>query len=211
MVSIPHTPSCNKSIKSNRWAARNFRPSVISPALLSTRGNLPLQARALAILVPQRRGYATRPSTSPGSNDPSYPPPGFNAEEAKKPLKESSKGPSDLAGKDVAKDSSNPVDPSTGVAKTKLDEAALAELEVKKSEREKKITEDKKETKKLTIGQKVKKEVQHYWDGTKLLATEVRISSKLALKMAAGYELSRRENRQVCETSVVIIIFGHVG
>jgi hypothetical protein len=32
---------------------------------------------------------------------------------------------------------------------------------------------------------------------TKLLATEVRISSKLALRMAAGYELSRRENRQV--------------
>jgi len=45
--------------------------------------------------------------------------------------------------------------------------------------------------------QKVKKEAQHYWDGTKLLATEVRISLRLALKMAAGYELSRRENRQV--------------
>jgi hypothetical protein len=36
---------------------------------------------------------------------------------------------------------------------------------------------------------------------TKLLATEVRISSKLALKMAAGYELSRRENRQVQHTA----------
>lgn len=57
--------------------------------------------------------------------------------------------------------------------------------------------EEKKETKKLTIGQKIKKEAQHYWDGTKLLATEVRISSRLALKMAAGYELSRREHRQV--------------
>lgn len=53
------------------------------------------------------------------------------------------------------------------------------------------------EQKKLTIGQKIKKELQHYWDGTKLLATEVRISSKLALKMSAGYELTRRENRQV--------------
>jgi LETM1 and EF-hand domain-containing protein 1, mitochondrial len=55
----------------------------------------------------------------------------------------------------------------------------------------------KEEEKRLTIGQKIKKEIQHYWDGTKLLATEVKISSKLALKMAAGYELSRRENRQV--------------
>lgn len=49
----------------------------------------------------------------------------------------------------------------------------------------------------MTIGQKIKKEAQHYWDGTKLLATEVKISTRLALKMAAGYELSRREHRQV--------------
>lgn len=59
------------------------------------------------------------------------------------------------------------------------------------------LAEEKKDTKKLTIGQKVKKELQHYWDGTKLLATEVKISTRLALKMAAGYELSRREHRQV--------------
>ena len=58
----------------------------------------------------------------------------------------------------------------------------------------------KKEQKKLTLWQKVKREALHYWDGTKLLATEVRISSKLALKMAAGYELSRRENRQLQRT-----------
>lgn len=60
--------------------------------------------------------------------------------------------------------------------------------------------EPKKEQKKLTLGQKVKRELQHYWDGTKLLATEVRISTRLALKMAAGYELSRRENRQLQRT-----------
>lgn len=58
--------------------------------------------------------------------------------------------------------------------------------------------EEKKEPKKLTIGQKFKKEVQHYWDGTKLLSTEVRISMRLVFKMAAGYELTRREHRQVC-------------
>lgn len=59
------------------------------------------------------------------------------------------------------------------------------------------MAEKKEEKKKLTIWQKIKKEVVHYWDGTKLLATEVRISTKLALKMAAGYELTRRETRQV--------------
>ena len=65
-------------------------------------------------------------------------------------------------------------------------------------EPEKRGLEKKDETKKMTIGQKIKHEAQHYWDGTKLLATEARISMKLAMKMAAGYELSRRENRQVC-------------
>lgn len=63
---------------------------------------------------------------------------------------------------------------------------------------EKKALSSKDETKaKLTLWQKVKHEALHYWDGTKLLVTEVRISSKLALKMAAGYELTRRERRQV--------------
>ncbi len=60
--------------------------------------------------------------------------------------------------------------------------------------------EAKKGDKKLTITQRIKKEVQHYWDGTKLLATEIRISSRLALKMAAGYELTRRESRQLQRT-----------
>jgi len=52
----------------------------------------------------------------------------------------------------------------------------------------------------LTMAQKIKKEARHYWDGTKLLATEVKISSRLALKMAAGYELTRRESRQLQRT-----------
>ena len=55
--------------------------------------------------------------------------------------------------------------------------------------------------KKLTIWQKVKKEAVHYWDGTKLLGKEIRISFRLALKMAAGYELSRRESRQLKRTT----------
>jgi len=80
----------------------------------------------------------------------------------------------------------------------------LAELAADKAapvqKDEKKAAEPKKEEKKMTLVQKIKHEVQHYWDGTKLLATEVRISTKLALKMAGGYELSRRENRQLQRT-----------
>lgn len=86
---------------------------------------------------------------------------------------------------------------ATATDKTKaLENATLSELATDKSKSEVAVP-SKKEEKKLTLGQKIKKEIAHYWDGTKLLAAEVKISSKLALKMAAGYELSRRENRQV--------------
>ena len=85
-----------------------------------------------------------------------------------------------------------------------MEEQSLAELAAEKANaakaEEKTLAEAKKEQKKLTIMQKIKKEALHYWDGTKLLATEVKISTKLALKMAAGYELSRRENRQLQRT-----------
>lgn len=93
--------------------------------------------------------------------------------------------------------------PTQNVAQNKGKEGGL----VTKAEEKKAGEEAKKEAKKLTIGQKIKKEVQHYWDGTKLLATEVRISSRLALKMAGGYELSRREHRQV-GLSRMPVLFG---
>jgi len=91
---------------------------------------------------------------------------------------------------------------ATAIDKTKaLENASLSELASEKASEAKAdstaVTAKKEESKKLTLGQKIKKEIAHYWDGTKLLATEVKISSKLALKMAARYELSRRENRQV--------------
>ena len=62
------------------------------------------------------------------------------------------------------------------------------------------VVKKEKEEKKLTLWQKVKKEARHYWDGTKLLGAEIKISWRLALKMAAGYELTRRENRQLQRT-----------
>ena len=92
----------------------------------------------------------------------------------------------------------------TGEAKTAaMANMSVTELAATKAAEGKdstKVAKAEKEQKKLTIWQKVKKEVLHYWDGTKLLATEVRISSRLALKMAAGYELTRRETRQLRRT-----------
>ena len=170
--------------------------------------DLPLQLRALTILLP-RRGYATDTSrTGPGGAG--FPPPGFNVEEAKKPL------PADISEISTA-DANHAASvatqtmgataggTATGVEKTKaMEDRSLEELAADKATEmkaeESKLEEAKKESKKLTILQKIKREVHHYWDGTKLLATEVRISTKLALKMAAGYELSRREHRQLHRT-----------
>lgn len=162
--------------------------------------NLPTYSQALAILLP-RRGYATETTTH---NSDSGPPPGFNINEAKKPLANSASKKSQTLEelKKAGEQISTPKGEATTVDKTKANEnASLTELAASKAEAEKKAERaavaKKEEGKKLTLGQKIKREAQHYWDGTKLLATEVKISLKLALKMAAGYELSRRENRQV--------------
>ena len=189
-----------------------FTPSSAHSAFLRHNAHdLPPQLRALAILLP-RRGYATETSTSGGAGS-GFPPPGFNAEAAKKPLppdgskkSSTSKGASDVASSVADQTTKGKVEGEvTGVAKTKamedrsLDEVAADKAAAAKVE-EKKLAESKKEQPKLSLWGKVKREVHHYWDGTKLLATEVRISTKLAVKMAAGYELSRRENRQLQRT-----------
>lgn len=59
--------------------------------------------------------------------------------------------------------------------------------------------------KKMTIWEKVKHEAKHYWDGTKLLGLEIKISSRLLLKMTAGYELTRREYRQLQRTTADVL------
>ncbi|AGO10022.1 AaceriAAR032Wp [[Ashbya] aceris (nom. inval.)] len=52
---------------------------------------------------------------------------------------------------------------------------------------------------------RVKHEAQHYWDGTKLLGLEMKISFKLVMKMSAGYELSRREMLQLKRTTTDVV------
>jgi LETM1 and EF-hand domain-containing protein 1 len=162
--------------------------------------NLPAQMPALAILIPHR-GVST--DTHSSGSHPAGPPPGFNAEQAKRPLKSSdttAKAPTKEAAQQAKKHEIDPVptDEATAVPKTAaVDALTLSELAGTKAVEKKEL---KKEEKKLTLMQKVKKEAQHYWDGTKLLATEVKISTRLALKMAAGYELSRREHRQLQRT-----------
>ncbi|KAI5922031.1 mitochondrial distribution and morphology protein 38 [Camillea tinctor] len=144
-----------------------------------------------ALLIPLRSISTERHSVGP----PTGPPPGFNAEQAKKPLpKDDSSAAAKKASGSAAKTSDGiSAEKQAGIATA--ESKSLTELAAKKD-----VDVEKKEEKKLTLGQKIKHEIQHYWDGTKLLATEVKISSRLALKMAAGYELTRRENRQLQRT-----------
>ncbi|KAK6499009.1 LETM1 domain-containing protein mdm28, mitochondrial [Arthrobotrys musiformis] len=165
----------------------------------------PHYLRAIAISVPHSRLLSTE--TSPHGSIPSGPPPGFNAKQAQKPLprdkapvKPSQASAPQPTNKSLAKDSDITSSPdgnsqSPVAAESKAEEGLSAKDEKKEIEKEKK-----KEGDKLTLWQKVKKEANHYWDGTKLLGTEIKISTKLVVKMAAGYELSRREHRQLQRT-----------
>ncbi|KAL5990776.1 hypothetical protein ACLOJK_011680 [Asimina triloba] len=49
-----------------------------------------------------------------------------------------------------------------------------------------------------------KSTMQHYWLGTKLLWADIRISSRLLLKLASGKSLSRRERQQLTRTTADI-------
>lgn len=52
---------------------------------------------------------------------------------------------------------------------------------------------------------KVKHEANHYWDGSKLLVSEVRISARLVRRLLNGKSLTRRERRQVSRSTFVIL------
>ncbi|KAF2234538.1 LETM1-domain-containing protein [Viridothelium virens] len=194
----------------------NRTATIVSPLLLRAGPRvvrraprtLPRQLPAIALLIPNRR-YATETSTSGDAGN--GPPPGFNIEQARKPLptqQDQQKSAAAEATSDQAaskEDVKIPPHLPTADAPTKAAEGAtLSELAAEKAAAdkadEKKLAKKAEERKNLTIMQKIKKEVLHYWDGTKLLATEVKISTKLAFKMAAGYELSRREHRQLHRT-----------
>ncbi|MCJ1299137.1 hypothetical protein MMC08_001928, partial [Hypocenomyce scalaris] len=164
-------------------------PSAHSAFLRRNAKDLPRQLQALAILLP-RRGYATETSTSTGGG-PHFPPPGFNAEEAKNPLPKDESRESKLASttkaseeaseqisaavaevkEEISKESATGEAKTTAMEKLSLNELATDKAAVTENE-EKKVADAKKEPKKLSLMQKIKREALHYWDGTKLLATE---------------------------------------
>lgn len=156
---------------------------------------------AIALLIPHRQ-LSTEHHRSDASH--SAPPPGFNAEQAKKPLSKDSGAATSTSesGKDAKSKDDGTVGPDKAQPAKTAVEADMNELVAKKEEhsKEAQVAKKEEEKKKLTMWEKVKKEARHYWDGSKLLVAEVKISWRLALKMAAGYELTRRENRQLQRT-----------
>ncbi|CEP60342.1 Ylh47p LALA0_S01e08548g [Lachancea lanzarotensis] len=61
------------------------------------------------------------------------------------------------------------------------------------------------EAPKPPLWSRIKHEVHHYWDGTKLLGLEIKIASRLLMKSAAGHQLSRRENLQLKRTTQDVV------
>lgn len=187
-------------------AANQLAPLVLrngARTLVRRQARLPIQASAVSALLSHR--FAST-ETSNRSSDGNYPPPGFNAEQAKKPLEQQKPTASQPK---KADEPANPPDvsipasePSEHPPTTSEETATLDTLANEKKAHEKAAVKKEEEKKKLTLGQRIMKEVHHYWDGTKLLGTEIKISSKLALKMGAGYELTRREHRQLQRTVV---------
>lgn len=85
--------------------------------------------------------------------------------------------------------------PSTETGKSSL------KSEQEKTEKSVETTGKAAKTAKPSLWTRIKKEAHHYWQGTKLLGYEIRISSRLVLKLATGRELSRREDRQLRRTA----------
>ncbi|KAH7156689.1 LETM1-like protein-domain-containing protein [Dactylonectria macrodidyma] len=167
----------------------------VSPAVFGRHISRHAKIPAIALLVPSR-SMSTEHHRVNGP--PAGPPPGFNAEMAKKPLPKESATPA--AKKDTKTQDAEVKADAAKVADATKETAAAAEA-VAKTEGSvtQEVVKADKEVK-LTMWEKVKKEAQHYWDGSKLMVAEVKISWRLALKMAAGYELTRRENKQLQRT-----------
>lgn len=185
----------------SRGAPAVFRAGIRT----STRTHRPIlgHTTAIRILIPLR----TLQTETQSSSAHNFPPPGFDPKKAinSAPKQEQQRSQQKATSSLEKENTIIPKSGPTAHPKTPAqDVQTVSELAADKAqlttEEKKVIAKKEEEKKKLTLWQKIKKEAVHYWDGTKLLGFEVKISTKLALKMAAGYELTRRERRQLQRT-----------
>ncbi|PWW78832.1 LETM1-domain-containing protein [Tuber magnatum] len=191
------------SARQRSFIASSARRACVRPSLglCSRKGFLHSQiARyqpAIIILASQR--YLSTDTATTGVGGPVIPPPGFDPKKASKPVPRETVIAKPSARPETAAAPRNSTVEASALEK-KGPEASQTESSTAVTTASESGVVEKKEEKKATIWQKVKHGVQHFWDGTKLLGAEIKISSNLALKMAAGYELSRRERRQLERT-----------
>lgn len=91
-------------------------------------------------------------------------------------------------------------EPSSKVEETVKNIKEEKELKEKMTDSVVKNCEPNKAVAKVTMWQKIKGEILHYYHGFRLLGLDMKVSAKLIWRILHGKELSRREHRLVCQT-----------
>lgn len=102
---------------------------------------------------------------------------------------------SDLSGSELGSDANQ-----VSASQSALIEKEAKALEVREAEEK-----WKKQPLLKRVWIKVKEEAAHYWHGSKLLAKEARISARLTRRLMLGYNLTRREHRQLKRTTADLL------
>ncbi|XP_077275797.1 leucine zipper and EF-hand containing transmembrane protein 1 [Temnothorax americanus] len=98
--------------------------------------------------------------------------------------------------------SSNGQEPSSKIEETVKNIKEEKELKDKRVDSVVKTSEqEKKAVAKVTIWQKIKGEILHYYHGFRLLGLDMKVSAKLIWRILHGKELSRREHRLLIKTT----------
>jgi len=103
----------------------------------------------------------------------------------------------------------NGQEPSSKIEETVKNIKEEKELKNKVVERERCAKDNeqaKKAVAKVTIWQKVKGEILHYYHGFRLLGLDMKVSAKLIWRILHGKELSRREHRLVRQAQYICYI-----
>lgn len=172
-----------------------------------------------ASLILRKRYQHTQPETTSSNSSPPPPPPsntgGKNAKQKSKPspaLYQSAgtnRKEADTPTSHIARAVPVARDPASELGFEANQTSASQSMLIEKQEVALKAKEAEAKWKQRPLVKrvwiKVKEEAAHYWHGTKLLAKEVRISGRLVRRLMLGYNLTRREHRQLKRTTADLL------
>ncbi|KAK9475455.1 LETM1 domain-containing protein mdm28 [Dipodascopsis tothii] len=202
-------------IKQNALAlsTRTLQRSAVRPTTLG-RPQILLSQRAAELLRAgvAARAYSTETSSFTGGERPP-PPPGLSPARTKKHLQNLTETAGRVPHYDLAEvrraAPAETVEASVAAKKAAAENSAAAAEKDGEAKAAAKavVAAEAKPLKKVenkysgkAIWAKVKDELHHLKDGTLLLGAEIKISTKLVFKKLSGYELTRREHRQLTRT-----------